>query len=82
MHLEYNVTISENGKINIPAKIGDQLHLSSRDQLMLILGQELTLIPLKNKIKELQALVKSKNKDNISLVDSIMESRSKEFNNE
>ncbi|AFC69624.1 hypothetical protein RAMDARK_0719 [Rickettsia amblyommatis str. Darkwater] len=38
---------------------------------MLILDKELTLIPLKNKIKEFQALVKSRNKDNISLVDSL-----------
>ncbi|WP_277361056.1 hypothetical protein [Rickettsia asembonensis] len=40
------------------------------------------MIPLKNKIKEFQALVKSRNKDNISLVDSLIESRRKEFNNE
>ncbi|MCZ6884056.1 AbrB/MazE/SpoVT family DNA-binding domain-containing protein [Rickettsia helvetica] len=82
MHLEYKVTISENGRINIPAKIRDQLHLSSGDQLMLTLDKELTLIPIKNKIKEFQALVKSRNKDNISLVDSLIESRRKEFNNE
>ncbi|WP_341787707.1 AbrB/MazE/SpoVT family DNA-binding domain-containing protein [Rickettsia endosymbiont of Cantharis rufa] len=62
MHSEYRVAISENDKINIPAKIRDQLHLSSGDQLMLILDKGLTLIPLKNKIKEFQALVKALSK--------------------
>ncbi|QQV75573.1 hypothetical protein H6P87_01135 [Rickettsia tillamookensis] len=82
MHLEYKVTISENGRINIPVKIRDQLYLSSGDQLMLVLDKELKLIPIKNKIKEFQALVKSKNKNNISLVESLIESRKKELNNE
>ncbi len=51
MHLEYKVTISDNGRINIPAKIRDQLHLAAGDQLILILDKELTLIPLKIKLK-------------------------------
>lgn len=82
MHLEYKVTISENGRINIPVKIRDQLHLSSGDQLMLVLDKDLKLVPIKSKIKEFQALVKSKNKDNTSLVKSLIKSRQKEFNNE
>ncbi|HJD58644.1 MAG TPA: hypothetical protein LFV92_05695 [Rickettsia endosymbiont of Ceroptres masudai] len=57
------------------------LDLSPKPKI-LILDKELILIPLKNKIKEFQALVKSRNKDNISLVDSLIESRRKEFNNE
>lgn len=57
------------------------LDLSPKPKI-LILNKELTLIPLKNKIKEFQALVKSRNKDNISLVDYLIESRRKEFNNE
>ena len=36
MLLEYKVTIFENGRINIPTKIRDQLHISSGDQLMLV----------------------------------------------
>ncbi len=82
MHLAYIVTISENGKINIPTKIRNQLHISSGDQLMLVFDKESKLIPLKNKIKALQALVKSKNKNNITLINSLIESRKKEFNNE
>lgn len=81
MLLGCGVTISENGRINIPTKIRNQLHISSEDQLMLVFDKELKLIPLKNKIKEFQALVKSKNKNNISLVDSLIKSRKEEFDN-
>ncbi|HJD65266.1 MAG TPA: AbrB/MazE/SpoVT family DNA-binding domain-containing protein [Rickettsia endosymbiont of Diachasma alloeum] len=80
MHIEYKVTVSENGRINIPTKIRDQLHISSGDQLMLVFDKELKLIPLKSKIRAFQELVKSKN--NISLVDSLIKSRKEEFDNE
>ena len=49
---------------------------------MLVLDKELKLVPIKNKIKEFQALVKSKNKNNVSLVESLIKSRKKEFSNE
>lgn len=82
MHIEYKVTVSENGRIDIPTKIRDQLHISSGDQLMLVFDKELKLIPLKSKIRAFQELVKSKNKNNISLVDSPIKSRKEEFDNE
>lgn len=82
MHLKYKVTVSENGRINIPTKIRDQLHISSGDQLMLVFDKELKLIPLKSKIRALQELVKSKNKNNISLLDSLIKSRKEEFDND
>ena len=42
MYLEYKVTIFENGRINISAKMQDQLHLSSGEQLMLIVEMKIT----------------------------------------
>ncbi len=50
--------------------------------MMLILENDLKLISLKDKIKEFQALVKSRNKKNISLVDSLKETRIQEARNE
>jgi len=75
MHLEYKVTIGENGRILLPAKIREHLHVSAGDQLMLILDKDLRITPIKKLVKEFQALVKSYNKNNISLVESLKESR-------
>lgn len=40
------------------------------------------MIPLKNMVHKFQSFVKACNKDNISLVDSLKESRLDEFKNE
>lgn len=82
MQLEYKVTVGENGRLILPIKIREQLNLLTGDQVMLVLNEELKLIPIKDKVRELQAMIKSRNPENISLVDSLIESRRKESRDE
>jgi AbrB family looped-hinge helix DNA binding protein len=82
MQLEYKVTVGENGRLILPIKIREQLNLLTGDQVMLVLNEELKLIPLKDKVRKLQAMIKSRNPENISLVDSLIESRRKESRDE
>ncbi|WP_375327562.1 AbrB/MazE/SpoVT family DNA-binding domain-containing protein [Candidatus Tisiphia endosymbiont of Nemotelus uliginosus] len=82
MYLEYKVTIGENGRLIIPAKIREHCAISSGDQLMLVLSEELKIIPIKNMVHKFQSFIKSRNKNNISLVNSLKESRLEEYNNE
>ncbi len=82
MNLEHKITVGENGRILIPAKIREFLNIVPGDQMMLIMNKELKLVPLKDIIRKLQAFIKSRNKDNISLVKSLKQSRVEEFKNE
>ena len=82
MHLECKVTLGDNGRLIIPAKIREHFKISSGDQLMLILDEELKIVPLRSMVQKFQAFVKSRNKNNISLVESLKETRQKEFKNE
>lgn len=82
MQLEYKVTVGENGRVILPIKIREQLNLLTGDQVMLVLDEELKVIPLKDKVRKLQAMIKSRNPENISLVDSLIEGRRKESRNE
>lgn len=82
MHLECKVTLGDNGRLIIPAKIREQFKLSSGDQLMLVLDEELKIVPLRSMVQKFQAFVKSRNKNNISLVESLKATRQEEFKNE
>jgi|GEM_PF-3430854 len=82
MQLEYKVTVGENGRLILPIKIREQLNLLTGDQVMLVLSEGLKIIPIKDKVRELQAMIKSRNPENISLVDSLIESRRKESRDE
>jgi len=82
MQLEYKVTVGENGRLILPIKIREQLNLLTGDQVMLVLSEGLKVIPIKDKVRELQAMIKSRNPENISLVDSLIESRRKESRDE
>jgi len=82
MHLECKVTLGENGRIIIPAKIREHFKISSGDQIMLVLDEELKMIPIKSMVHKFQSFVKTRNKHNISLVDSLKETRLEEFKHE
>ena len=83
MHLEFKSTLSENGRVILPAKLRQALNLSSGDQIVFVLEhEELKVIPLKQTIKDFQSLISKLNKDKISLVDSLIASRRREAENE
>lgn len=82
MYLECKVIVGENGGLIIPAKIREHFKISSGDQVLLVLNKELKIISLKDIVHKFQSFIKSRNKNNISLVDSLKESRLEEYKNE
>lgn len=83
MHLEYKSTIGENGRIILPVKIRNNLHLLPGDQIIFVLDkEELKMVPLKSTIKRFQEIIKKHNKNNISMVDSLIAERRQESENE
>lgn len=83
MHLEFKSTIGENGRVILPAKLRQNLQLSSGDQIVFILdNEELKVVPLKNTVKQFQSRISNLNKDKISLVDSLLASRRHEAKSE
>ncbi|RYE05574.1 MAG: AbrB family transcriptional regulator [Rickettsiaceae bacterium] len=82
MSTEYKLTIGENGRIFLPIKIRETMKLVPGDQIILKLDEELKITPLRNTIRAIQAFIKSKNPSQLSLVDSLIETRHAEINNE
>jgi len=78
MQKKYKVTIGNNGRLVLPCKVREYLHIKSGDQVLLVLDQELKILPLKESFKQIQQLVKSYNTNNISLVDSLKITRTQE----
>lgn len=79
MHLECKLTLGEGGRLIIPAKIRKHLALHAGDQVILVLDGTLQVIPVKEEIKKFQALVKARNKNNVSLVESLFSTRKQEL---
>jgi len=74
--MEFKATVGENGRMILPAKVRKVLNISSGDQIVLLLdGEELKLMSLKQTVKNFQEVIKERNKDNISLVDTLHQSR-------
>lgn len=82
MHAEYKITIKENGRFVLPIKVREKLGITAGDQLLLVLDKDIRIIPLKESLHRFQQRVKSCNKQNISLVDSLKKTRLAEFDNE
>lgn len=73
------VIMGKDGRILIPASIRKEMGLKEGDSLLIKYNkEELNLSPIKAKIKQFQNIVKSYNKKQISLVDSLRESRGQE----
>jgi AbrB family looped-hinge helix DNA binding protein len=75
MGAKHQIKVESNGRILLPAAIRKEMGLNPGDSLVVYYNTELHIVPLKNKIKECQQLVKKYNKKNISLVDSLKNSR-------
>ncbi len=75
---DYNVTISENGRIIIPATFRRELNIKPGDEVILTLSADNDIIihSPKQSLQKLQNLVASKHKK--SLVDDLIEMRRNE----
>ncbi len=80
--IECKATMGENGRLIIPVKIREELHIERGDQVILRLGKNLEIIPVMDTVRQFQKLLKSKNKDSVSLVDSLIKTRRAEAANE
>ncbi|MFT6077393.1 MAG: AbrB family looped-hinge helix DNA binding protein [Rickettsiales bacterium] len=78
MRTEYNATISENGRIVIPAIIRKELDLGIGDELIISLSNDNDIIlhSPKQSLQKLQNIFKSKHKNNLS--DELINMRRKE----
>jgi bifunctional DNA-binding transcriptional regulator/antitoxin component of YhaV-PrlF toxin-antitoxin module len=77
--MEFKLTIGHNGGIILPALCRKRLNVKKGDQIVALLdNNNLTLISLKDAVKDFQKMIKDKNLKNISLVDSLKQSRSEE----
>lgn len=82
MSLSFKTTIGANGRVLLPTKIREKLNLFQGDQVSIVLDDELKIIPLKDTIRKIQTSIKARNPQNISLVDSLIENRRQELQNE
>lgn len=81
--MEFRVTVGENGRIILPVKVRKELDIESGDRVVLMLdNKELHLRTLKDTVKNYQTMIKAKNIHNISLVDSLKQSRKQEAEDE
>jgi AbrB family looped-hinge helix DNA binding protein len=78
MRAEYNATLSENGRIVIPATIRKELDLGIGDELIISLSNDNDIIlhSPKQSLQKLQNIFKSKHKNNLS--DELINMRRKE----
>jgi AbrB family looped-hinge helix DNA binding protein len=83
MDMEFSTTIGENGRLILPIKIRKALNVVSGDRVMLLLSdRELRIRTLKDTVKNYQAMIKRCNVNNVSLVDSLKQSRIQEADDE
>lgn len=82
MQIEYKVTLKENGRLVLPLKIREKLGVVAGDQLLFSMGDELKVSPLKASVRECQQIIQKYNVNNISLVDSLKETRKEDADHE
>ncbi|MBS1784372.1 MAG: AbrB/MazE/SpoVT family DNA-binding domain-containing protein [Acidobacteria bacterium] len=73
-------TLTQGGRLVLPAKVRSQLHLEDGDRLVIeVHGDSLTVTPVRVKIQEAQKLVAKYIKPGGSLVDDLLAERRQEF---
>lgn len=81
--MEFRAVVGENGRLILPVKIRKELNIEAGDRIVLMLdNKELHIRTLKDAVKNYQAVIKAKNINNISLVDSLKQSRKQEVEDE
>jgi len=80
---EYRATFGENGRIIIPAPLRNIMKLTPGEEILLRYdNNSINILTIKQAVKEAQDIVMQYNKDNISLTDSLKQSRLEEAKNE
>lgn len=80
MHNTYKVPINKDGRILIPYAVRKEIDIKPGDLLILHVSsnKEIHISNIKSELSAAQDLVKKHNLDNISLVDTLKESRSQD----
>ena len=80
---EYRATFGENGRLIIPARLRNVMKLTPGEEILLRYdNNSINILTMKQAVKEAQNVVMQYNKDNISLTDSLKQSRLEEAKNE
>ncbi len=80
---EYRATFGENGRLIIPARLRNVMKLTPGEEILLRYdNNSINILTMKQAVKEAQSIVIQYNKDNISLTDSLKQSRLEEAKNE
>lgn len=75
--------IDNNGRLLIPSFFRQSLHLEPGQEVILYQeGKELKIRTFKESLKRARQLVKQYNKDNLDLVELLLQSRHEDSNNE
>jgi AbrB family looped-hinge helix DNA binding protein len=81
--LEFRAQLTEGGRIIIPAKCRQALHLSIGDEVIIrVVDNEAHIYSLQHAIKRAQALVTQRNKKKLKLTDMLIKERRSETKNE
>lgn len=80
MYNTYKVSINKDGRILIPSAIRKEIDIKPGDALILYIDsqKEIHISSSRNELQAIQNFVKKHNPDNISLVESLRESRAKD----
>ena len=77
--MEFKLTVGHNGGIVLPVLCRKKLNIKKGDQVVALLdNNNLILMSLKAAVKDFQKIIKEHNSENISLVDSLKQSRNEE----
>jgi len=79
----FKVRIDKNGRLLIPSLFRQSLHLEPGDEVILYQeGRELKIRTFKESLNRARQLVKQYNKDNLDLVELLLQERRAEAKNE
>jgi len=79
---QFKAIVGESGRVFLPSKVRKQMHINVGDQIVFVMDSDLKIVRFKDTLSKIQNRVKELNKSNISLVDSLIESRRIEAQNE
>lgn len=79
---QFKAIVGESGRVFLPSKIRKKMHINVGDQIVFVMDRDLKIVRFKDTLSKIQNRVKELNKSNISLVDSLIESRRIEAQNE